>query len=340
MKLNNEEILDILQLYGIDSFSDVNMIDSSHGDDDIRHNYILDKKYVLRVNNAKVMTETRIKELNTLIKRYNNFGIQAPYYLSYGNEQYVYEYKDCYCYVSEYLDCVIADDVKEVCREQLQKERVIMVAKFAQAYKNVDLIETLSMYSLFDLCPYDQLSGLGIDEKQDNINNLIKDVEEVQEYELVKELYAFNDSTRNELLSYYKELPRCVFQGDENYSNVCVDDNYHICGLFDFNMSGTEVIANYLANIALQGNYFYEDEIMQSKSAKEIFDMVISSFTKSTDLIKQYYAFEDREYEAYLLYAKIAMVCGYWNQYAFSEYIKRNEYKGKIVELLRMLINE
>ena len=337
MSLNNDELQVILDVFGINSFDDYTMIDTSHGDNDIRHNYILDKKYVLRVNSAKVMKEERIKELNVLIKRYNDFGIHAPYFLSYGNEQYVVEFNDFYCYISEYLDCIVADDIKDSCRERLIEERVTMVARFAQEYKNVDLIETLSMYSLFDLCPYDQL--IGMDEKQDNFNNLIKDVIEANALDLVNVLHVFNNSTREELLSFYKDLPRCVFQGDENFSNVCVDEDYHICGLFDFNMSGTEVIANYLANIALQGNYFYTDDIMQSKSAKEIFKMVIDVFNRNTKLIKQYYDFEEKEFYAYKLYAKIAMLCGYWNQYVFSEYIRQEKYRDKIIELLQLIVS-
>ena len=95
-----------------------------------------------------------------------------------------------------------------------------------------------------------------------------------------------NERIRRELRSFYKELPRCVFQGDENFSNLCVDENRRISGLFDFNMSGTEVIANYLANAAL--NFFYTDEIMQSRSADEIYRMLTKAYAESTELIRKY----------------------------------------------------
>lgn len=74
MLLNREEIKQILNRYHISSFIDYKMIDSSHGEQDLRHNYIIDNRYVLRVNSAKVMKEERIKELNQLIERYNDFG--------------------------------------------------------------------------------------------------------------------------------------------------------------------------------------------------------------------------------------------------------------------------
>lgn len=65
-----------------------------------------------------------------------------------------------------------------------------------------------------------------------------------------------------------------------------MDENRRISGLFDFNMSGTEVIANYLANAAL--NFFYTDEIMQSRSADEIYRMLTKAYAESTELIRKY----------------------------------------------------
>lgn len=55
----------------------------------IRYNYIIDKKHVLRINSVKVMTEERLKGLNTLIKRYNDFGLKAPYFLPMENGSYL-----------------------------------------------------------------------------------------------------------------------------------------------------------------------------------------------------------------------------------------------------------
>ena len=53
-ELDRKEIQQILIGFGIKSFEQLEMIDSSHGENDIRHNYIIDNKYVLRVNSAKV----------------------------------------------------------------------------------------------------------------------------------------------------------------------------------------------------------------------------------------------------------------------------------------------
>ena len=75
------QVLDLLRQFDVHCAECIEFVDSSHGEDDIRHNYIIDKKYVLRINSAKVMTEKRLTELNTLIERYRSFGMKAPVYL-------------------------------------------------------------------------------------------------------------------------------------------------------------------------------------------------------------------------------------------------------------------
>lgn len=334
---HNETVAELLSQFGISDYENAEFIDSSHGEEDVRHNYIIDKKYVLRINSAKVMTEERIEQLNTLIHRYRAFGMKAPLFLEKHDGSFIVEQNGQYCYLSEYLDYKLADDVKDRCRKELIEERVIFVARFAERFKNVDLIETVSMYSIFDLSPYDQLTGLGIDEKQDNLNHLVEDLGQAGETELAAKLAQQDQEMRRQLKAIYKELPRCVFQGDENFSNLCVDENDHIIGLFDFNMSGTEVIANYLANIAFQGNFYYTDEILEQHTAAEVFQMIMESYWHSTDVISQCYSFTEQEIFAYRLYSKIVMTSGYVNQAAFSEYLKGEKPRHKVIELLNLI---
>ena len=98
------QVLDLLQQFQIHNAEKVEFVDSSQGEDDIRHNYIIDKKYVLRLNSAKVMTDERLTELNTLIERYRSFGMKAPLFLKAQNGSFVVEQDGKNCYLSEYLD--------------------------------------------------------------------------------------------------------------------------------------------------------------------------------------------------------------------------------------------
>ena len=332
------QVLKLLKQFDIHSAEKIEFVDSSHGEDDIRHNYIIDKKYVLRINSAKVMTEERLTELNTLIRRYHSFGMKAPLFLKAVNDRFVLEQDGKYCYLSEYLDYPLADDVKHRCREDLRRQRVIFTAKFAERFKNVDLIETVSMYSIFDLAPYDKLSGLNIDEKQENLEQLVKDLKQAGYEDLAQKLNAKNEEIRSLLKPIYKELPRCVFQGDENFSNLCVDEQDRIIGLFDFNMSGTEVCANYLANNGF-GNFYYEEEIVDKHTPTEILQMLLDAYRRGTELICRHYSFTEQEFFAYRLYSQIAMFSAYWNTSAFAEFLQQEKYKDRIAEIIERILN-
>ena len=333
-------VLDLLRQFDIHGAENIEYVDSSQGEDDIRHNYIIDKKYVLRLNSAKVMTEERLTELNTLIERYRSFGMKAPLFLKAENGSFVVEQDGKNCYLSEYLDLPLAEDVKFRCREELMRQRLVFISRFAQTYKNIDLVETVSMFSIFDLAPYDKLSGLDIDEKQENLNQLVADLTQAGYVELAQKVNAKNEELRRQLKPIYKELPRCVFQGDENFSNLCVDENDQIVGLFDFNMSGTEVIANYLANNAFMGHFCYEDEILDKHTPKEVLQILLGAFRRSTALIREHYSFTEQEFSAYLLYGKIAMISAYWNTSTFGEYLQQEKYKDKIVAIIELILAE
>lgn len=332
-ELTKQELIDLLKEYGIEESVTYEMIDSSHGDDDMRLNYIINQKYVLRINSASVMSDERLRELNSLITRYNEIGLKAPYFIADENGHFLHQNHGNYVYLSEYLNETIADDVKGDNFETLVDERLRLVARYAQMYKNVDLIQTRSMHSLFELSPYDLPQG--IDEKQDNLNELVETLKEVGEIELAEQFIIENEKIRKELLSVYKTLPCCVFQGDENFSNVCVDDDQHIIGLFDFNMSGTDVNANYLANLAFQGRFFYRENVFDESNAEELYNKVLNSFKQATELIEQYYLFTEDERKAYYLYAKIVLISGYVNVSAFQYYLKKLEYRTEVISLLR-----
>lgn len=334
------QALALLSQFNFHSADVVEFVDSSHGEKDVRHNYLIDRKYVLRLNSAKVMTEERLAQLNRLIERYRSFGLKAPLFLKSKTGGFVLEQDGMYCYLSEYLDYPLADDVKHRCRDDLRRQRITFVARFAQQFKNVDLIETVSMYSIFDLSPYDKLDGLNMDEKQENLEQLAADLKQAGYEELAQRLNEQNETIRGQLKPIYKDLPRCVFQGDENFSNLCVDEHDQIVGLFDFNMSGTEVNANYLANSALGGIFFYEDESLEKYTAAEIVRMILDAYRRSTKLTCQHYQFTQSEFQAYRLYSKIVMISAYWNTAAFGEYLKQERFKDKIAQIIERILNE
>lgn len=335
-----DEIAKILGEYGISDFDDYRRIDSSHGDGDVRQNYIVDRRYVLRINSAKVMTEERLTELNGLIGKYNKFGIRAPYFIRGTDGTFLRSDNENNIYLSEYLDAEIADDflLKNAGkRATLVDERLTLVARYAERYKNQQLSKIRSMYSIFELSPYDELL-LGIDEKQDNLNELAATLRDIGEAALADQFAHENENIRAKLIGVYQGLPACVFQGDESFSNVCVDADGHICGLFDFNMSGTDVNANYLANLAFQGRFYYTEEVFDTHDADWVCSSVLESFHAATGLIQKAYHFTETELEAYYLYARLVMFFGYVNVSAFRWYLGQPKCREECINLLHKLL--
>lgn len=133
------------------------------------------------MNCAKVMDHQRIEELNMLVQRYRDFGMKASCFILNDEGK---KFSGYHCYVSEYLDYRTAENITGPALMKLMQERLVLVSQFAQKYKNVPLTEIMSMYSLFDLSPYDQ--RVGIDEKQQNLNDLILVSDKHGEYDLIE----------------------------------------------------------------------------------------------------------------------------------------------------------
>lgn len=331
-------VRELLCLFGADSVQTVEFTDSSHGDSDIRHNYLIDRKYVLRINSAPVMTDGRLEELNRLIERYREFGMHAPKFLKAKDGRFIVERDGNICYLSEYLDETVADDVKAECLEELRTQRRIFIARFAEKYRNVDLTETVSMYSIFDLSPYDKLDGLEIDEKQDNFNHLTADLQKRENMPLPKD-WCRKTKESAAIKIVLQRASALRFPGRREFFQPVRgrkpaefrDCLISICP------------ERKLSRITLQNaamNFFYTDEIMQSRSADEIYLMLTKAYAENTELIRKYYNFTPQEFRAYRLYSKIAMYSAYWNTSAFSEYLAQEQCAEKVVRLLWKIAEE
>lgn len=329
MKPTEAEIRKIISMFGIDSYSECREIDSSRDEEDVRYNYIIDKKYVLRYNTSDVMGEKRIHEINALVGRYLAEGIKCPKYIPSLSGDFVLRQGRFYCYLSEYLDYALVSELEETDHEGWYEEVLDFTASFAQKYKNTGISDIMSMYSLFELCPYDKKTGM--DEKQENLNELLADLEALGFRTLAAKLKDRNDAVRGELLQFYSQLPRCVFQGDENFSNVLVDENGHFIGLIDFNMSGTDVVVNYLANLV--GFEVEEDDFFGQEPEEILQRLVAEHKNKMRCLFKKYHAGES-ERRAAALYGYIVLVSAFPNVESFRYCLGQDATKQKVYRFL------
>ena len=328
-----EELLAMLGSYGHMSSGGIRLIDSSHGADDLRLNYIIDRKWVLRIVSAPDMTEKRLSELDRLIGRYRDFGLICPAFLPDPAGRFIHKRDGLTCCLSEFIDLPTADDLSltDAEKDALMREVYASVAGFAERYRNVDLSDTMGMYSLFDLSPFDKAEG--IDEKQQNFNSLCGSLRGIGETALAERLEKTHALIRGKLKAVYKALPRCVFQADENLSNVLVDREHHLAGLIDFNLAGTEVIVNQFANL---GSGFDED-ITEPIGAGTRFDHALQSCRKDRDLLLGIYHATEEEKRAMTWYTWIALVAGWPQVCFFLGGLKKESLKGEILELLDML---
>ena len=329
-----EELLSLLALYGVEGMEDVGIVDTSHDEKDIRWNYIIDKKYVLRLTNAPEMTESRLHDMNRLIARYADFGLRCPAFLPGTDGLFFHGWGELVAYLSEYADMPLADEV-ELSKEQedaLRQEVCLSIAAFLERYKGVDLIPIMGMYSIFDLCPYDAEEGL--DEKQWNMNNLTDALKKIGEDDLAQRLEGKNQAVRARLLAVYKDLPRCVTQGDEGFGNVLLDVDNHFAGLIDFNLSGTDVCVNLIANNADFNMDIRGDKVIDPA---ETLEKALASYRKNAAMILEIYHATEAERKALADYAWIVLVCQYPYASTFAKRIEKDELRASTLALLGML---
>ena len=327
--MDNKEIINILREYGIDGFSDKTEIDSTNGDD-YRLNVIIDKKYVLRINNA-VMTEERLASIDRLVEKYRRIGVLAPRLFKNKEGDYLSAHGDHVCYVSEYLDYPLWEEKEnETDAETIRKEVLRSIGRLSKKYSNEDLSDVMSMWSIIDLAPLD----VDVDEKQENLDLLVENLKELGELELAHEVEAFNDSARERIRALYKDLPRCVIQGDLNASNILIKDG-HFVGLIDFNMAGTEVNVNHFC---CETNEEITEEDFAEKDADEVYENWKREQQEMLDVILSEYQLNDLEKKAIEDYRRICRISMYPNVMSFIEYLKRD--KEKTIKILRRIISD
>lgn len=328
------DVLVELSKFGIKDANTIKLIDSTRDALDVRLNYIIDKKWVLRFCNALDMTEKRMGDLNRLIGRYRAMGFKCPAFIADDNGKYLHPWKHFLCYLSEYVDLPLAGDIELNDEDQLSCQVSESVALFAETYRDVDLSETMGMYSLFELSPFDIPSGM--DEKQDNFNELISLLRNEKEDDLASRLEIRHTDIRRKLKAVFRELPRCVFQGDENFSNVLIDDAQHFIGFIDFNLAGTEVIVNQLANLA---GFDYDEKQTNPEGAKTRLEFAIRYFRDHISRMLRVYHATEKEQEALTWYAWIVMVAQWPNFCFFKKAINDGVLKEEICELLSLIVD-
>ena len=327
--LTDFEIRDILSNFGLSFQSITKFYDTSRGENDVRLNYILDERYVLKVNSENVMCEQRLREIGRLIGRYRGIGVYCPMFIPTGEGLLSYHWekngRKFICYVEEYaVYPIIGDDA-----DYDRKEVVEHLGILASRYSGVDLSETRSMWSIIDLAPLDT----EIDEKQENTNMLVAALREHGFGELAGQVDELNDEMRRQIMTVFRELPRCVYQGDLNSCNLLHRDS-HFAGLIDFNLSGTDVNINVFVN---ETNCFPDEEGFDAMAPERIADKMSAEQEELISVIFKHYAMDQAEKFAFPFYQRIADLFQWPNVCSLVKWLKEDARREKCVALIRAL---
>lgn len=322
------EIQRIASRFGLDVQRVTDMYDTSHGEDDKRLNYVLDGKYVLKVNSVGAMWEERLQEIRRLIGRYRSIGVYCPDLIPTSEGALscalTRDEKEYVCFVEEFAKYPVIGDM-----DHDRKEIVEHLGILASKYTGVDLSETRSMWSIIDLAPLD----VDIDEKQENTDILVKALRDRGFTELAERVDGLNNMLRERIKAVFTELPRCVYQGDLNSTNELHKDG-HFVGLIDFNMAGTEVNINVFVN---ETQSFPEEEEFDLRTVPQILaEMEREQEAGLAVILRNYSLNADEEY-AMPYYKRISDLFQYPNVCSMVKWLKDESRREKCVSLITAL---
>lgn len=330
-----EIVLEIAKRYGKDKVKILQCIDSSKGDMDIRFNYVIydnasGKRYVIKINSSSAITEAFVSNINLIVCRYKTIGIWAPSIKKSWNGRYVetitfdeIEYK---CYMEEYAVYRMVEKYDE----QFVLEVCSHLGKLAAKYTGVELMEQPSMWTIIQRHPLDG----EIDEKQDNLNVLCHTLKSKGFELLAEQMQSENKKCRDKISEVFEELPRCVYQGDLNQSNLLQDEKGHFAGLIDFNMAGTEVNINCFLN---ETAYQLEETDFQELAAEQIYEKMLHIQNNRLAYIFKHYKLNKVENRLFDLYRKIINLSFYPNVMCLKYLVEKDMYVDKVTKLLKRI---
>ena len=322
MKPDDREICEIAKAFGINFCHVTGFYDTSRGDSDMRLNYVLDDRYVLKINSACSMWEARLQEINRLISRYRAIGVYCPALLPAADGGFSVEWNGHTCFVEEFARYPVLGEDGDIDRCEV----IGHLGMLAAGYSGDDISEIRSMWSIIDLAPLDT----DVDEKQENADILVSVLRDNGFEELAGKVQEFNRSMRSRIIEVFSELPRCVYQGDLNDSNI-LHDNGHFAGLIDFNMAGTDVNINVFLN---ETAWFPEEDEFDSMSVGGIIDRMEQEQTGLMDVILRHYSLSCAEEYALPCYKRIIRMFQYPNVSAMRKWLNDADRRDKCAELI------
>lgn len=334
--MDKELLRTIVQQYGFRGEQISEPIDSSHGEEDRRLVYIVDDTAVLHCYSAAVMDEAFLQGISRLVQRHKEIAVWAPS---------LFPRKDMgelltlcregetlwRCYMEEKAPYAFLDK-KKIDLYDSKAEMLPFLGTLASRYSNIDLVENRSMWSIIELAPMDAMET-GIDEKQENVDSLCA---ALGEQPIVQRIRRLNERARSRIGEHLAELPRCVYQGDLNPSNVLVDEEQHFRGVIDFNLYGTDVNINCFLNESM---YYVKDEDVETLNPAELLNKMRQVQKRLMDCILQQYSLNPLE-QSLLEEYRFAIELGFYPNVSLLKKLLSDGKTDYVLEFLTRLCDQ
>ena len=308
-KLIENRLEELVFQYVDEIMEDYRLIDKRIEDDDLRLIYevkLLDRFIIIKLAKNSFTNSQKILDL---VELYNDLDIYCPKFIKAKNGAYSLKlmdsngtYFDVWC--ENFKKHITIDEFIDKSEDKpywknyfddssFRKELGYHLGKIA-SYTSVSEILSPTPYILFDkFCESDVSDEYT--EFVTEVYHKLKDDININQKNLMFAWEQFH-YLREKVKRVYHLLPTAVFQGDLNETNVMIDENNHLIGLIDFNISGREVVLNYLIN---EGVYQEEKEVgslwmENSYNAKSDF-----KFKNVIDAFKCHYTFNELEIEEF-----------------------------------------
>lgn len=245
-----KEIEKIIHLFLDEKVIICEVKNTSHGELDFREAWIVEletgKKYVIKLADNDFTFADKIKMWQRCSYEYQELGYYTPtiFPSKFGTFPMVqYKGHNCVAYMEEFSKYACLDESgKGIASSKYLNEILQMTAKIAKLYS--DYTNYPSGYCLFHcFSPSDEN-----DEVMENALEWKRYAQTLPELfqPQVKRIWEQWSKNRIALREVYHQLPTSVFQADLNSSNILIDEKDAFVGVCDFNLSGKDVLLNYL----------------------------------------------------------------------------------------------
>ncbi len=287
------------------------VIDSGHGEDDLRLALVCtwpEGKRVIKIACNGFTDAHRVTGWRDTIEAYRALGYDCPRILTGLDgkcaRQVAFQGKDCLVYAEEFANGNLTAREAGGDRQawhRYHRDAVRLLARVGNArLQTADFPSGTAILERFSPDEeYDEIMENALEFRQ-----LIE--EKYPRYQQqFQEIWARFLQNKAELEAIYPSLPRSVFQADLNPSNLLLDDAGRLQGIFDFNLAGYDTVLNAMLREFLTD--FYEDVLEQSPCQgpysrtfleEEVHQLATRSLMNNLRLAARDYSFTQAEVQA------------------------------------------